>query len=169
MIFYAILQPFGSSATVCNTAAAEKIFRLALDYDDDVASKISWKVNQFDITSETFVDFEDSGDSVQRTQRICVPPGTYEIIITDSSATGMGGGSYAGFLFGNELVFESDPNDVNWGEKRHIFCYGECASTSPSFSPSKSPSFSPSKRVSAWNYPFRLHQHHLSGSLTHSL
>jgi len=124
----------GTGTTFCNATAAERIFRLELTYED--ASRTSWKLNEFDITSETFVDFEDSGDSVQRTQRICVPPGTYEIIISDSSATGMGGGSYAGFLFGNELVFESDSDGENWGEKRHIFCYGECASTSPSLSPS---------------------------------
>ena len=59
----------------------------------------------------------------------------------------MDGGSYVGYLFSNE-IFTSDSTDVSWEEQRHIFCYGECASTSPSLSPSlhisESPSIQPS-------------------------
>jgi hypothetical protein len=93
-------------------------------------------VNSFDVLTETFVEYKASG-VIQPTERICVPPGTYEVVISNSAGTGMGvGGSYAGF-FGGNSIFASDPTDVNWGERRHIFCYGECASTSPSLSPTK--------------------------------
>lgn len=100
-------------------------------------------MNKFNIETETFDDYKSSGDSVRPQQRVCVPPGTYEVVITDNSKTGMNGGSYYGYFKGG-LIFSSDAAGANWEEQRHIFCYGECASTSPSVSPSKKPTLRPS-------------------------
>mmetsp|Transcript_13230 Transcript_13230/g.21722 ORF Transcript_13230/g.21722 Transcript_13230/m.21722 type:complete len:1098 (+) Transcript_13230:237-3530(+) len=140
--------PIGSSSTICNTENKEKIFKLELIYAAEIANQISWQLNSFDIDSETFVEYKTSGDSVRKTQRICIRPGTYEIVISDSGGTGMGGGNYTGFFRGG-LAFASDANNVNWGEQRHIFCYGECASTTPSLSPSSALSELPSTVPSA--------------------
>ena len=140
-----ILQPIGSSSTICDATADEKIkiFKLELDVPDpNVTSQLSWKVNKFDIASETFVEYKASEGTVQQTQRICVSPGTYEFVITSSDMKGMGvGGSYTGTLFGDQIFNRSDGE---WEEQRHIFCYGECASTSPSLSPPLFPTESPS-------------------------
>jgi len=140
-----ISQPIGSSNTTCNVEEQEKIFRLNLNYAPEIVSQLDWKLNKFNIQTETFDEYESSGDTVRPQQRVCIPPGTYEVVISDKSKTGMNGGSYAGYFKGAQ-IFSSDATNVNWGEQRHIFCYGECASTSPSISPSSSPSVSPSKK-----------------------
>lgn len=145
---FLIPQPFGSSDTICIVEDNEKIFKLDLNYSPpEIATQLNWKVNKFNIETETFDGYKSSGDSVRPQQRVCVPPGTYEVVISDNSKTGMNGGSYYGYFRGS-LIFSSDGAGVNWGERRHIFCYGECASTSPSLSPSSSltelPSISPS-------------------------
>ncbi len=143
LFLISISQPIGSSETICNVEDEEKIFKLNLEYPPEIATQLNWKVNKFNVETETFDDYKSSGDSVRPEQRVCVPPGTYEVVISDNSNTGMSGGSYLGYFRGG-LIFSSDAAGVNWGEQRHIFCYGECASTTPSMSPSKKPTLRPS-------------------------
>ena len=125
--------PVGTSQTFCDNND-EKIFRLDIEWEAGDKDQISWELREFKVDTETFGTFKSSKDEgLQARTRICVAPGTYEFTINDSSGNGMGNGKYSALFKGAE-VFASDPADGTWSQQTHIFCFGECASTSPSAS-----------------------------------
>jgi len=123
--------PVGTSQNFCGNDV-EKIFRLDIEWDVGDEDQISWELRKFNVETETFDSFK-SMESLQTRTRICVAPGTYEFTINDSSGNGMGNGKYSATFKGAE-VFASDPTEGSWSQQTHIFCFGECASTSPSAS-----------------------------------
>jgi hypothetical protein len=130
----------GTSPTAFCGNVVDKIFRLDLAYEVGDEDKFSWELKEFDVANESFnIPIVSREKDNEVLARVCISPGTYEFIIYDDEGNTV---DYVG-RFGGQVIFSSDPN-ADWSEQRHIFCYGECASTSPSSSPSSSPSMLPS-------------------------